>query len=1018
MIPRISIVSVVLLLAAGIGAAGADNLAAGFANPPPEARTRAYWWWLNGNATKEAIQHDLEEMKAKGFGGAIITDAGGAEQEGNAQVPAGPAFLSPAWRDLYKFTLQQANRLGLEMSLNIQSGWNLGGPMIQAEDAPKKLTWSATRVHGPVTFTNTLALPKHEPALYRDICVLAFPVGTSANARRPLRNWNEKALVKGLGWSTPESAPLLQEWPGQSGEEDTPSQKVVDISARMDGDGVLHWDAPVGDWEVLRLGYTLNDPVNSRVSTSSETWQGYALDPINGDIFRSYWNQVVEPLIADAGPLAGKTLKYLHTDSWEVEMINWTPGLPAEFQRRRGYDLQPFLPALAGYIVDSREASDRFLYDFRRTIGDLAIDNHFKLFSEGAHRHGLEIHPESGGPHCVPIDAQQCLGMNDAPMSEFWARSPVHRVSDADRFFIKQPASAAHTYGRRLVVGEGFTDIGLHWQETLWDNLKPTFDRAIGEGLNRLVWHAFVCSPVSMGLPGQQYFAGTHINPNTTWWPEAGPFLAYLNRCQFLMQQGLFVADACQYYGDVVPNFTQLKRANTAGVLPGFDYDVASEEVLLNRMTVRNGRIVLPDGMSYRLLVLPNYDHIALPALRKVKALVAAGATVIGPRPVAATSLQDFPKCDVEVAALAGELWGNTNDRAKTEHAFGNGRVIWEKTARQVLLDDGVKPDFEFSGANPGVALDYIHRRDGAAEIYFVANPTNHWENVTCTFRVAGQAPELWLADTGEIRRGIPFEEKEGRTTVPLRLEPYGSVFVLFRERAASPVISVRKDGQPVIVTGAARDFSGAAQVFVQDGSTEFQTGAPGRYELTGPRGRVAHVSVAPLPDPVTLADGWTLLAPLKELDSSATRPLPVPALKSWTEFDDPKLKYFSGTLEYTREIDLDSTRPGAGLHLWLDLGEVHELAEVELNGQKLGILWKPPWRVDLTGAARSGKNKLTVRVTNFWPNRIIGDQFLPAEERVTQTNIRKLTRRTPLMISGLLGPVQLVTTAEEAIKF
>jgi hypothetical protein len=180
----------------------------------------------------------------------------------------------------------------------------------------------------------------------------------------------------------------------------------------------------------------------------------------------------------------------------------------------------------------------------------------------------------------------------------------------------------------------------------------------------------------------------------------------------------------------------------------------------------------------------------------------------------------------------------------------------------------------------------------------------------------------------------------------------------------------------------------------------------------------VAHVSVAPLPDPVTLADGWTLLAPLKELDSSATRPLPVPALKSWTEFDDPKLKYFSGTLEYTREIDLDSTRPGAGLHLWLDLGEVHELAEVELNGQKLGILWKPPWRVDLTGAARSGKNKLTVRVTNFWPNRIIGDQFLPAEERVTQTNIRKLTRRTPLMISGLLGPVQLVTTAEEAIKF
>ena len=1011
MIRRIFLV----LLAMCFAARGQDRLAAGFTKPPPEARTRAYWWWLNGNVTKAAITRDLEEMKAKGFGGAIITDAGGAEQEGNGPVPAGPAFFSPEWRELFKYTLHEADRLGLEMSLNIQSGWNLGGPMIKAEDAPKKLTWSQVRVHGPLAFTNLLAEPRHAPELYRDVLVLAFPVADKAGGHPPIRNLAEKALIKGLGWSTPDCSPLLRESPEQPGEEDTHSGNIIDISARMDAGGVLHWDVPAGDWEILRFGYTLND--HSRVSTSSDTWQGYALDPIDGKVFNSYWNQVVEPLIADAGPLAVKTFRYLHTDSWEVEVLNWTPSLRQEFQRRRGYDLVQFLPALAGYIVDSRTVSDRFLYDFRRTIGDLAVDNHFKLFSEGAHRHGMEIHPESGGPHSVPVDSLQCLGMDDAPMSEFWARSPVHRVTDSDRFFIKQPASAAHTYGRKLVMGEGFTDIGLHWQETLWDNLKPTFDRAIGEGLNRLVWHAFVCSPLELGLPGQQYFAGTHINPNTTWWPVAGPFLAYLNRCQFLMQQGLPVADVCQYYGDGVPNFTQLKSANIAKVLPGYDYDVATAEVVLNRMSVRDGRISLPDGMSYRLLVLPDFDRISLPVLGRVKSLVADGATVIGPRPIGATSLQDYPKCDAEVASLAAELWGDAT-AASGEHAFGKGRVIWGKTARQVLAGEGVKPDFEFTGANPGIALDYVHRQDGDTEIYFVSNPANHWEKVACTFRVTGKTPEIWLADTGEIRRGISFATKDDRTTVPMSLEPYGSAFVVFRGAASAATIAAGRDGRPVFVTGSARDFAESVQVCERAGQLVLQTAMPGRYDLTNSSGRVATVTVGALPLAETLADGWILAAPLKPLGGAETTPLALGSLKSWTELDEPNLKYFSGTLSYTREIDIDANRLSDGNHLWLELGVVHELADVELNGQNLGILWNPPWRVDLTRAAQPGRNHLVVRVTNFWPNRIIGDQIVPAAQRVTWTNIRKLTRRTPLMPSGLLGPVQLVTTSEKVIKF
>ncbi|HWI59815.1 MAG TPA: glycosyl hydrolase, partial [Bacillota bacterium] len=621
-------------------------------------------------------------------GGALLCDAGGAEQDGNDRVPHGPTFFSPEWRELYKHTLREADRLGLEISLNILSGWNLGGPVVSADDAAKKLVWSETRVTGPATLAQTLPAPPRRDNYYRDLCVVAYrvkpelevkgpftgitasseqadhpakaaadgstssfwvsgshgPARTNAQwlqlafarsiradhftlqgrpgygpkecelqvsedgksfrtvtnfsagtdgqasvnfaaiagrlfrvviwsaydpaspqaprnvqvaelqlsgqegvwpasgpARRPLQNWEQKALHKALSFSAPDTTPLLRDVPAAAGEEDTQAAAVVDLSAKLDAHGVLRWQAPAGTWEILRFGCTIGD--HSRVSTCSEGWDGYALDVLDGGAFQRYWNAVVEPLLADAGPLAGKSLKYLHTDSWEVEAVNWTPTLRKEFRKRRGYDLVPFLPVLAGRIVDSRPVSNRFLHDFRKTLGDLAIDNHYRIFRDLAHKHGLEIHPESGGPHAVPIDAQRCLGWDDAPMSEFWAWSWRHRIGDENRFFVKQPASAAHTYGHRLVLAEGFTTIGPHWQETIWDNLKPAFDKALCEGLNLLVWHAFVCSPAEMGLPGQQYFAGTHFNPNTTWWAKSGAFLGYVDRCQFLLQQGLFAAD-------------------------------------------------------------------------------------------------------------------------------------------------------------------------------------------------------------------------------------------------------------------------------------------------------------------------------------------------------------------------------------------------------------------------------------------------------------------------------------------
>jgi hypothetical protein len=1099
-----TLVMAMIIVAWGSAASSADSLERGWTNPPKDSRVRAYWWWINGNVTREAITRDLEQMKSKGFAGALICDADGSSQDGNDRAPHGPTFFSAEWRELYKHTLREADRLGLEMSLNIQSGWNLGGPMVTAEDAPKKLVWTEATVTADAPMQ--LVRPKARDNFYRDLFVVAYPVRKPAQANqskpaitassnqpehpasksvdgtldtfwvsagntagggpiaerpqwllvsfdapvavqglnlipRPnygpkdcelqastngkeftslkiftavqsgettvrfpvreaqhfrlliksafdpshpnkprnvqiaelvligkdgeitgktvsstLQNQREKALLTPLRpFSAPDSSPLFQETPSTPGEQDAMAKDVVDLTGRMGDDGKLQWNPPAGEWVVLRIGYTLND--HCRVSTCSQGWEGYALDPFDDGAFHRYWNAVVEPLILDAGPLAGKALKYLHTDSWEVEVANWTPSLRKEFKARRGYDLLPWLPVIAGKILNSREESNRFLHDFRRTMGDLAIDNHYKLFKAGAHKHGLLIHPESGGPHAVPIDAQQCLGFNDAPMSEFWAWSWRHRVGDENRFFVKQPASAAHVYGHKLVLAEGFTTIGPHWQETIWDNLKPSFDFACTEGLNVLVWHAFVCSPESEGIPGQQYFAGTHLNPLVTWWDKSGPFFEYMNRCQFMLQQGLFVADAAYYYGDHVPNFTQLRRSDPARLGAGYDYDVLTAEALLTRAKVRDGRIVLPDGMSYAVLVLPDRDVISLPVLRKLKEFAEAGATIVGPKPQRSISLADYSKGDAELKKIADSLWGSGEPSKPGIRKAGNGRVVPGQTGREVLLASGIKPDFEWKGVT-GMPIHYIHRRRENADIYFVANRSNVATEASCTFRVSGRVPELWNAVTGERRRATAYEQSEGRTTVPLNFDPCGSWFVVFREKAAS-------SGQ---------------------GSSNSM-----RFE------------------PITELQGsWTVTFDPKWGGPGAVQ---FDKLVSWPTRSEPQIRFFSGTAVYETEFEVLA---GSGKSVWIDLGNVRELAEVKVNRQSCGITWTPPFRVELTRALRPGKNKLAVEVVNFWPNRIIGDAALPKDQRLTRTNIRKLTAETPLMESGLMGPVRLVKPATE----
>ena len=1083
-----------ILLLALTSAVVADELERNFVAPPDTARLSSYWWWLNGNVTREAITRDLEAMKEKGFGGALIIDAGGANQDGNRQVPHGPDFASPQWRELYRHALREAARLKLEMALNIQSGWNLGGPGIVPEDAAKILCWTETVVHGPGPVTVKLPAPSQH-RLLREVAVLAVPERTGQKSgcevtassshrdyparfasdgdaktfwvsdglalpdgalawirlafdqdrpvnrlvlsgrpgygpktfevfaigpdgtRRKLaagragedgawstevepvqtvrqleirvtdghdpapvagrpRNiqvaeirvegpgwrwpsspanriprWEEKALYRPVAGANHDTSFLVPSKPASGDGPAVASTDVVDLSRFTDVDGRLQWTAPAGTWRIHRFGYTVGP--GARVSTCSEGWDGLALDPMDAGAFQRYWDAVVEPLMTDAKDVGDGALKYLHTDSWEIEPFNWTASLPAEFQGRCGYDMRPWLPVLAGRVLGGTEASERFLHDFRKTVAALIAENYYGPFLKNAHRHGLQVRAESGGPHGVPIDAQHCLGMIDVPMSEFWARSWRHRVPESARFFVKQPASAAHTYGKEIVAAEGFTTIGPHWQETVWDNLKPTFDKALCEGLNQLVWTLVTCSPREMGLPGQEMFPGTHFNPNSTWWRQSEGFLSYINRCQWMLRQGRFVADVLYYYGDHAPNFAGLKADNPARLPAGHDYDVATEHVILTRLAVNNGRFVLPDGMSYGALILPAHRAISLPVLRKLEAFARAGGVIIGPRPESSSGLLAWQADgDREAKELIQRLWP---------------KMIPHMAVTDWLKETGLSPDFSVTG---GGNLDFIHRRNGAIDIYFIANPSEKPFRGAAVFRVADKSPEWWDPVTGQMHPLPQWRATaDGRTEVPLALPAFGSGFVVFRKARIVP--SLRPQNFPVPEPLLA--IAGPWQVSFD--SAWF-------YPDNGTQGNVVFEKLA-----------------------------------DWTTRPEPAIRYFSGAAVYRTQFDLPATVPADRKTLSISLGEVHEMARVKINGRELGVVWCPPWSIEIPpGILAKANNRLEIEVVNLWPNRLIGDAKLPEVQRRTRTNITKFENPkndphyTTLLPSGLPGPVTLQT--------
>lgn len=777
-----------------------------------------------------------------------------------------------------------------------------------------------------------------------------------------------------------------------------PLELILDVTEHLAADGSLNWAPPPGLWRILRIGCTTTGSMSSVAGAAG----GLECNKFSPAVARLQFERWFGRALARVGPqLAGKVLHVIHVDSWEAGSQNWSAEFASGFQRLRGYDLMPYIAVMTGVPLVSADVSERVLHDVRRTINDLMDTGFFRTIGELAHQHGCIFSAEPPNP-TFPADGMEHFQYVDQPMGEFWLDTPRNdKPTD-----IKDAVNAARLYGKPFAQAESFTEGRITWTEQPYV-LKPLGDHNYCQGVGRLFLHVYAQQPWLHRAPGMTLDGiGTFFGRTQTWWQPGRAWFDYLRRCQALLQQGHAVADVCYFNGENIParSFLRWQLSNPPPL--GYEFDTINRDVLLRLAGVREGHIILSTGPKYRVLVLPDAPTLTPEVARRLRELVYAGATLVGRPPERSPSLTDFPAADTIVCQIAQELWGELDGVRRTERSVGAGRVVWGQPVGQVLESLGVAPDVACSIADGTV--QWTHRTGPDWDLYFVSNQSPQARLVELTFRVCGRIPELWRPDTGEIETPAMWQDSAGCTTLRLTMHPNGSLFVVFAKPA---------DGRRIMgLLPQAPDSSLDAIRLVRLGERiQAIVSAPGSWLVEEASGRRMPLAVGTVPEPLPLPGPWTV---------TFAEPLATPlqlrldTLVSWAQLDEPSARFFSGTAEYRSEFILPAERTEADQRLQLELGVVHDLVRVELNGTDLGVLWKPPFQIDITAAARAGRNVLRLEVTNTWRNRIIGDYGKPQTERTTFIDpMLRLGKPwlpggpgTTLSPAGLLGPVMLRT--------
>ncbi|MEB2777914.1 glycosyl hydrolase [Algoriphagus sp. D3-2-R+10] len=699
--------------------------------------------------------------------------------------------------------------------------------------------------------------------------------------------------------------------------------QVINLSDQMKPDGSLIWDAPEGEWMIMRFGYSLTGRQNHPASPEAT---GLEVDKLDSEAVKRYINHYLD-LYKDAtgGKLGVDGLQYMILDSYEAGHMNWTENFPAEFQKRRGYPLISYLPALTGRVVGPLEKSEKFLWDFRKTIGEMIADNHYNVIGEELKKRGMKRYTESHENKRIYLaDGMDVKRNADIPMSAMWtpgslAGGTEEEVrSEAD---IRESASVANIYGKPFVAAESMTSVGKPFQEYP-EILKRTADLEMASGVNRFVIHTSVHQPLEDKKPGFSLGPfGQYFTRQETWAEMAKPWMGYLARSSYLLQQGKNVADILYLYGQNT-NITWVSRDQLPVIPEGYEFDYVNSTILIEDIEVEGDKLKAPSGSTYEALMLDESTSLmTISVLQKIKKLADDGVRIIGEKPVKSPSLADDNQ---EFQMLANEIWSRSNVGSSPDIA--------------------VKPDVLITETDHKIL--FKHRRSVDREIYWLNNRSIDPTTATANFRVSGKVPRLWDPITGNMEE-VSYEIKDGRTVVPLNFESWDAYFIVFEGEAAQNSYEVKAKTEAM------------------------------EADLNG---------------------DWNV--------DIAGKTIALPTLSSWHESADAEVKYFSGTATYKTSFNLATIDESNAYEL--DLGEVKVMAEVWLNGKKQGVVWKTPFRLDITEGLLSGENQLEVKIANSWVNRLIGDAQ-PGAEKTTFTTMPFYQANSPLVKSGLMGPVKIV---------